>query len=51
MLNDIENGKINMVITKDLSRLGRDHVMTGYYVETFIASSLIILLNACCYAN
>lgn len=35
MLNDIENGKINMVITKDLSRLGRDHVMTGYYVETF----------------
>ena len=35
MLNDIENEKINMVITKDLSRLGRDHVMTGYYVETF----------------
>ena len=35
MLSDIENGKINMVITKDLSRLGRDHVMTGYYVETF----------------
>lgn len=35
MLNDIENSKINMVITKDLSRLGRDHVMTGYYVETF----------------
>ena len=24
-----------MVITKDLSRLGRDHVMTCYYVETF----------------
>ena len=35
MLNDIEKGKINMVITKDLSRLGRDHIMTGYYVETF----------------
>ena len=35
MINDIENGKINMVITKDLSRLGRDHVMTGFYVETF----------------
>ena len=35
MLNDIENGKINMVITKDLSRLGRDHIMTGYYVETY----------------
>ena len=35
MLHDIENGKINMVITKDLSRLGRENVMTGYYVETF----------------
>ena len=35
MLQDIENGKINMVITKDLSRLGRDHIMTGYYVETY----------------
>ena len=35
MLKDIKDGKINMVITKDLSRLGRDHVMTGYYVETF----------------
>ena len=35
MLNDIKNKKINMVITKDLSRLGRDHIMTGFYVETF----------------
>ena len=35
MVHDIENKKINMVITKDLSRLGRDHVMTGFYVETF----------------
>ena len=35
MLQDIVNGKINMVITKDLSRLGRDHIMTGYYVETY----------------
>ena len=35
MIEDIENGKINMVITKDLSRLGRDHIMTGFYVETF----------------
>lgn len=35
MLNDIKIKKINMVITKDLSRLGRDHIMTGFYVETF----------------
>ena len=35
LLIDIENKKINMIITKDLSRLGRDHVMTGYYIETY----------------
>ena len=29
MLIDIKNNKINMVITKDLSRLGRDYIMTG----------------------
>lgn len=35
MLEDIERGVINMVITKDLSRLGRDYIMTGYYSEIF----------------
>ena len=35
MINDIENGKINMVITKDLSRLGRDYIKTGYYIENY----------------
>ena len=35
MMEDIETKKINCVITKDLSRLGRDHVMVGYYTETF----------------
>lgn len=35
LLEDIENGVINMVITKDLSRLGRDYIMTGYYSEIF----------------
>ena len=35
MLFDIECKKINTVVTKDLSRLGRDHIKTGYYLETF----------------
>ena len=35
MLSDIDSGHINMVITKDLSRLGRDYIMTGYYSEIF----------------
>ena len=33
MIKDIELGKINMVITKDLSRLGRDYIETGEYIE------------------
>lgn len=38
MLSEIENGNINMVLTKDLSRLGRDYIMTGYYSEIFFPS-------------
>ena len=33
MIKDIELGRINMVITKDLSRLGRDYIETGEYIE------------------
>ena len=33
MIKDINLGKINMVITKDLSRLGRDYIETGEYIE------------------
>lgn len=35
LINDIEEGKINMVVTKDLSRLGRDYIQSGYYVEQY----------------
>lgn len=35
LLEDVEHGLVNMVITKDLSRLGRDYIMTGYYSEIF----------------
>lgn len=35
MLSDIEDGKINCVITKDLSRLGRNYLETGGYTEIF----------------
>lgn len=38
MLVDIDRGLINMVITKDLSRLGRDYIMTGYYSEIYFQS-------------
>lgn len=35
MLKDIEEEKINCIITKDLSRFGRDHIDTGYYLERY----------------
>lgn len=35
LLNDIESGKINMVITKDMSRLGRDYIGTGNLIEKY----------------
>ena len=35
MIQDIEAKKVNMVITKDLSRLGRDYIMTGHYMERY----------------
>lgn len=35
MIEDINNKKINLVITKDLSRLGRDYILTGHYIEVF----------------
>lgn len=33
MIADIEAGKINCVITKDLSRFGRDYINAGQYLE------------------
>ncbi|MDL2273914.1 recombinase family protein [Oscillospiraceae bacterium OttesenSCG-928-G22] len=35
MIEDIESGHINVVLTKDLSRLGRNYVMTGQYTDFF----------------
>lgn len=35
MIEDIEAGRINMVLTKDLSRLGRDYIQTGIYTEIY----------------
>ena len=35
MLKDIEKGIIDTVITKDLSRLGRDYIDTGYYLQRY----------------
>jgi len=41
MIKDLEEQKINMVITKDLSRLGRDYIKTGYYIENYFPENNI----------
>ena len=47
MLGDIKQGRINMVVTKDLSRLGRDFLKTGYYAEVYFPENNVryIALN------
>ena len=45
MLEDIKQKKINCVVVKDLSRFGRDHVMTGYYIETFFSENNIRFIS------
>lgn len=41
MIQDIEDGKIDCIITKDLSRFGRDHIDTGYYLERYLPAKAI----------
>lgn len=38
MIADIEAGKVNLVMTKDLSRLGRDYITAGQYTEIYFPS-------------
>lgn len=45
MIQDIRNKRINMVIVKDLSRLGRDHVITSYFIETFFPENRIRFIS------
>ncbi len=38
MINDIESGRINMILTKDMSRFGRDYIGTGELIEKYFPS-------------
>ena len=35
LIEDIEKGNIDILITKDLSRLGRNYIQVGYYTEEY----------------
>ncbi|MDO5556913.1 MAG: recombinase family protein [Clostridia bacterium] len=39
MIKDIELGRINMIITKDMSRLGRDYIGTGELIEKYFPNN------------
>ena len=39
MMADIESGRINCVVTKDLSRLGRNYAKVGYYTDEFFVEN------------
>lgn len=39
MIQDILSGNINCVVVKDLSRLGRNYISTGYYIEVLFPSN------------
>jgi len=41
MIQDILAGKIECVIVKGLSHLGRDHITVGYYLEIFFPSNRV----------
>jgi len=42
MISDIEAGLVNCVITKDLSRLGRNYIQTGQYTEVLLTRAQML---------
>lgn len=41
MMEDLNNKVIDTVMVKDLSRFGRDHIQTGYFIETYFPQKRI----------
>ena len=44
MMDDIRNGKINCVVVKDLSRLGRNYINVGHFIDDTIPRYKIRLI-------
>ncbi len=45
MIADIETGKVNCVIVKDLSRFGRDYIDTGRYLERYFPDNNVRFIS------
>lgn len=55
MISDIEKGKVDTVIVKDLSRFGRESIKVNYYTQMFFPENginfIIIADNTIINAN
>ena len=51
MMADVEAGKVGTVITKDLSRLGRDYLKTGEYIDLSITLNLICSIGGSLFSS
>lgn len=47
LLQDIDNGKINMVIVKDLSRFGRNSSQVSYYLDELFVEKRVRFVAVC----
>ena len=47
MIRDIEHGKIGAVIVKDLSRLGRNYLKAGHYIDVFFPEYDVRFIAVC----
>ena len=45
MIQDILADRIECIVVKDLSRLGRDHITVGYHLETFFPRQHVRFLS------
>jgi DNA invertase Pin-like site-specific DNA recombinase len=45
MISHIESGEVNCIVVKDFSRLGRDHIGTGKYIERYFASNNVRFIS------
>ena len=45
MIDHIESGAVNCVVVKDFSRLGRDHIETGKYIERYFAAKKVRFIS------
>ena len=46
MMDEIEDGNVDVVLVKDLSRVGRDYLKVGMYMETMCTVPSAVLINA-----